>query len=268
MSPFRDPPAEIINAWELMAGLEDEIIPGRRSVKSGPLTRSLTGIESRSPMKFLSQVGSPRKSKKIAGKENKGRANNAGSTENSPKAIILKDSNSNNAKEGTKKPSPRLWASIKGSPGVKRSESLRFLSGRRILGPLFDPELLAEFEREVSEEEEEIKKMISANQSPKKSKALLESEGFLESYKRKCPPGGQNAVVLYTTTLRGIRKTFEDCNAARSIVGAHGIQVLERDISMDSGFKEELRGLMGSKEVRVPKISPKSQMKPFGDKGE
>ncbi|CAA0818830.1 Glutaredoxin family protein [Striga hermonthica] len=260
MSPFRDPPAEIINAWELMAGLEDEIIPGRRSVKSGPLTRSLTGIESISPMKFLSQVGSPRKSKKIAGKENKGRANNAGSTENSPKAIILKDSNSNNAKDGTKKPSPRLWASIKGSPGVKRSESLRFLSGRRILGPLFDPELLAEFEREVSEEEEEIKKMISANQSPKKSKSLLESEGFLESYKRKCPPGGQNAVVLYTTTLRGIRKTFEDCNAARSIVVAHRVQVLERDISMDSGFKEELRGLMGSKEVRVPLVFVKGRL--------
>ncbi|CAA0824140.1 Unknown protein [Striga hermonthica] len=107
MSPFRDPPAEVINAWELMAG--------RKSLKSGTLTSSLTGIEPGSSMKFLSQ-------------------------------------------EGTKKPSPRLWASIKGSSSVKRSESMRFLSGRRILGLLFDLELLAEFEREVSEEEEPKKR--------------------------------------------------------------------------------------------------------------
>ncbi|CAA0840090.1 Glutaredoxin family protein [Striga hermonthica] len=153
MSPFRDPPAEIINAWELWAGLKDEIILGRKSLKSGPLTtHSLMGIDSRSPMK--------------------------------------------------------LWASIKGRPSVKRSKSLRFLSG---------PELLAEFEREVSEEEEEIKKMILENESPKKSKALRKSEAFLESYK-------------------------------------WNVKVLERDIYVDSGFKEELRVLVGSKEVRVPLV--------------
>lgn len=59
-----------------------------------------------------------------------------------------------------------------------------------------------------------------------------------------CPPNGQDRVVLYTTTLRGIRKTFEACNAVRSVIEALGILFCERDISMDSGFREELRELM------------------------
>jgi glutaredoxin domain-containing cysteine-rich protein 1 len=27
-------------------------------------------------------------------------------------------------------------------------------------------------------------------------------------FEEKCPPGGTDSVILYTTTLRGIRKTF------------------------------------------------------------
>ncbi|GFQ01527.1 uncharacterized protein at5g39865 [Phtheirospermum japonicum] len=267
-SPFREEP-EIINAWELMEGLEEEIGPffaqsrksPKSSPKSRPFLRSLTEIDAKSPLKFLNQMGSPRKMKKIGGKENKGRVNNIGSLENSPKAI-LKDSN--NSKESVKKPSPRLWASIKGSPKVKRCESSRIdqspvavCSRRRSLGPLFDPELVASFEKEVSEEEEEIKKMISFSQ---KAKNPQNPDMILEPYKKKCPPGGENAIILYTTTLRGIRKTFEDCNLARSIVESHNVQMFERDISMDSGFKEELRGLMGRKDVRVPLVFVKGRL--------
>ncbi|KAL3655244.1 hypothetical protein CASFOL_001030 [Castilleja foliolosa] len=236
-SPFREQ-HEIINAWELMEGLEEEI---------GPLfAQSRKSPKSRSPLKFLNQMGSPRKMKKIGGKENKARVNNIGSQENSPKSVLK---HSNNSKEGVKKPSPRLWASIKGSPKVKRCESSRIdqspvgvSSRRRSLGPLFGPEPVA------SEEEDEIKKK-STN-----------PDSILESYKKKCPPGGENAIILYTTTLRGIRKTFEDCNLVRSIVESQNVQMFERDISMDSGFKEELRGLMGRKDVRVPLVFVKGRL--------
>lgn len=60
-------------------------------------------------------------------------------------------------------------------------------------------------------------------------------------------------MVLYTTTLRGIRKTFEDCNAVRAALDGLGVWVRERDVSMDLGFREELRGLM-SEPVAVPRV--------------
>ncbi|XVF12856.1 hypothetical protein REPUB_Repub08aG0155900 [Reevesia pubescens] len=70
----------------------------------------------------------------------------------------------------------------------------------------------------------------------------------LDKFEKICPPNGENRVVIYTTTLRGIRKTFEDCNAVRSAIETYGIVICERDISMDRGFKEELRELMKGKE--------------------
>ncbi|XWS38139.1 hypothetical protein CRYUN_Cryun19dG0104600 [Craigia yunnanensis] len=70
----------------------------------------------------------------------------------------------------------------------------------------------------------------------------------LDKFEQICPPNGENRVVIYTTTLRGIRKTFEDCNAVRSAIESYGIAICERDISMDRGFKEELRELMKGKE--------------------
>ncbi|EPS65733.1 hypothetical protein M569_09043 [Genlisea aurea] len=63
-----------------------------------------------------------------------------------------------------------------------------------------------------------------------------------------CPPNGEDRVVVYTTTLRGVRKTFEDCNAVRSAIRGLGIEICERDVSMDRGFREELRELMKGKE--------------------
>lgn len=54
----------------------------------------------------------------------------------------------------------------------------------------------------------------------------------------------EHPVVLYTTTLRGVRKTFEDCNAVRSVLHGLGVAVKEKDVSMDLGFLEELRRVM------------------------
>ncbi|CAI9772128.1 unnamed protein product [Fraxinus pennsylvanica] len=71
---------------------------------------------------------------------------------------------------------------------------------------------------------------------------------LLEGFEKTCPPNGENKVVIYTTTLRGVRKTFEDCNAVRSAIEGVGVVVCERDISMDRGFRDELRELMKGKE--------------------
>lgn len=54
----------------------------------------------------------------------------------------------------------------------------------------------------------------------------------------------QASAVLYTTSLRGVRSTFEACNAVRAALQAHGVAFRERDVSMDRGFRDELRGLL------------------------
>ncbi|CAM0911136.1 unnamed protein product [Alopecurus aequalis] len=51
-------------------------------------------------------------------------------------------------------------------------------------------------------------------------------------------------VVVYFTSLRGVRKTFEDGRAVHAILGFYGVRVDERDVSMHADFKDELRGLL------------------------
>ncbi|CAL5215325.1 unnamed protein product [Lathyrus oleraceus] len=82
-----------------------------------------------------------------------------------------------------------------------------------------------------------------------------------DRFERICPPNGEKKVVIYTTTLRGVRRTFEACNAVRSAFDAFGIQICERDVSMDSGFKEELRELLKGKENTV--VPPRVFVKGF-----
>ncbi|XP_021762262.1 uncharacterized protein At3g28850-like [Chenopodium quinoa] len=52
-------------------------------------------------------------------------------------------------------------------------------------------------------------------------------------------------VILYFTSLRGVRGTYENCCYVRLILKGLGVRVDERDVSMHSGFKEELKELLG-----------------------
>ncbi|XP_021289534.1 uncharacterized protein At3g28850 [Herrania umbratica] len=252
-SPPHEEP-EVINAWELMEDLEEDGTI-KRSPKSRVFARGVGQKDVRSPLKFLNQIGSPLKVKRFGGKENKGRVD--GKSDFSPKSILRV----NNSLDGSCK------AVLKSSYPVKRTRSEGFESGdsgisarRRSFSPLFDPELVALYEKELSEEEEQIKRIISPEPEIRKSKKSQDSKAILQVFEEKCPAAGENAVVIYTTTLRGIRKTFEECNTVRAIIESYHIQVFERDISMDSGFKEELRKLTGTKEVKVPLVFVKGRL--------
>lgn len=72
------------------------------------------------------------------------------------------------------------------------------------------------------------------------------NDSKFELYEKVCPPNGENKIVLYTTSLRGVRKTFEDCNAVRSVIRGLGFAFCERDISMDRGFRDELKQLFAA----------------------
>lgn len=93
--------------------------------------------------------------------------------------------------------------------------------------------------------------------SPPAAAAAVAANPALDRFDYLCPPRGEDRVVIYTTTLRGVRKTFEDCSAVRAAVEGLGVAVCERDVSMDSGFKEELRELMKGRareEVVPPRV--------------
>lgn len=253
---------EIINAWELMGDLEDGgvpiSIPAKKSPKATSFLRGIANLDAKSPLKFLNQMGSPKKFMKSGGKENKGQINGYGTGiarwDYSPKRVLK----ACNFQENSRKNSPSLRTPLKCD--ITGMDLGMISSRRRSLGPLFDPELVATFEKELSEEGEQIKKMVSATPTKQKARNWRESESILEPFDKNCPPGGENSVVIYTTTLRGIRKTFEDCNAARSIIQSHHVQMFERDVSMDSGFKEELRGLTGTKQVKIPVVFVKGRL--------
>ncbi|PSR98098.1 Thioredoxin-like fold protein [Actinidia chinensis var. chinensis] len=78
---------------------------------------------------------------------------------------------------------------------------------------------------------------------------LLITRDPLLDFEEKCPPGGSDSVILYTTGLRGIRKTFEDCNSIRFLLESFRVLYFERDVSMHSEFREELWGTLGVKIV-------------------
>ncbi|KAL0372896.1 UNVERIFIED_CONTAM: hypothetical protein Scaly_0971200 [Sesamum calycinum] len=96
----------------------------------------------------------------------------------------------------------------------------------------------------------------------KSSEGSSNRDDFLDGFEMICPPNGENKVVIYTTTLRGVRKTFEDCNAVRLAIEGLGTSFCERDISMDRGFRDELRELMkgkGSNESIPPRVFVKGR---------
>ncbi|KAK9282632.1 hypothetical protein L1049_010851 [Liquidambar formosana] len=67
-------------------------------------------------------------------------------------------------------------------------------------------------------------------------------------------PGTEDRIVVYLTSLRGIRRTFEDCYAVRMIFRGFRVYVDERDISMDSAYRKELQSVLGEKNVSLPQV--------------
>ncbi|KAJ3674551.1 hypothetical protein LUZ60_005167 [Juncus effusus] len=130
---------------------------------------------------------------------------------------------------------------------------------------LFDPDLLSAFRQAVADHNSSFQNaragtrpvnqetdLFSAFEPPNKIQRTKSdtypSEPFT-NFESRCPPGGQNCVILYTTTLHSIRKTFEDCNRIRFLLQNLGINFHERDISMDLGYRDELWKVLGFRAI-------------------
>ncbi|MQM04948.1 hypothetical protein Taro_037756 [Colocasia esculenta] len=153
---------------------------------------------------------------------------------------------------------------------------------------LFDPDLLAAFRRAVMEHalacEELCRKAKSATEEEEEAQERGEDKGGerlhgkdddeegqeppckvprtdngdehndeeadpLRGFELRCPPGGEGAVVLYTTSLRGIRKTFEDCNNVRFLLQRLRVGFYDRDVSMHLDYRDELWNVLGGRAV-------------------
>ena len=81
----------------------------------------------------------------------------------------------------------------------------------------------------------------------------------LSAFPEKCPPGGSEKVVLYTTSLGGVRKTFEDCNRARDVLEGHRVVFDERDVSLHGEFLREVKELVDGEGVALPRVFVKGR---------
>ncbi|WCJ19936.1 Glutaredoxin family protein [Euphorbia peplus] len=68
------------------------------------------------------------------------------------------------------------------------------------------------------------------------------------------PNSDDRQIILYFTSLRIVRKTFEDCRAVRSILRGFRVPIDERDLSMDGRFLDELQTITGAKKVSLPVV--------------
>lgn len=52
----------------------------------------------------------------------------------------------------------------------------------------------------------------------------------LSDFEEICPPGGGETVVVYTTSLGGVRRTYEDCNRVRQLMETYQVVYDEKGI--------------------------------------
>ncbi|CAM8891746.1 unnamed protein product [Rhodiola kirilowii] len=98
----------------------------------------------------------------------------------------------------------------------------------------------------------ELCRLFESQRITSKSKLSDSARASVSSWARL--PGGEDKVVVYFTSLRGVRRTYDDCYAVRMIFRGLRVYVDERDVSMDSGFRRELQRVMKEKSVALPQV--------------
>ncbi|KAK4785269.1 hypothetical protein SAY86_001958 [Trapa natans] len=68
-------------------------------------------------------------------------------------------------------------------------------------------------------------------------------------------PGTEDGIVVYLTSLRGVRRTYEDCYVVRMIFKGFRVWIDERDISLHLAYRKELQNVLGNeKPVSLPQV--------------
>ncbi|KAF7828119.1 glutaredoxin domain-containing cysteine-rich protein CG12206 [Senna tora] len=183
------------------------------------------------------------------------------------KPIAKAPSTSSPPAQAQTKPAPRktssfhtveeLEAKLNAKPNVKPSKDLRKTESMRTTTVA-----AAESEKTKSSESDRMEREKEGKES---NYAKLRRDPLSE-FPEKCPPGGEETVVIYTTSLGGVRKTFEDCNRVREVLEGHRVVYDERDVSLHGEFLKEMKELVGGEEgVRVPRVFVKGRYIGGGD---
>ncbi|PRQ55366.1 putative thioredoxin-like protein [Rosa chinensis] len=128
-----------------------------------------------------------------------------------------------------------------------RSASSSFKGKVKKLCSFFETDKLPT--RNVSDESQSLVKL-------RPSKSMANSKSLAPDFRVLSIrlPGTDDRIVMYLTSLRGIRRTYEDCYAVKMIFRGFGVWVDERDISMDSDYRKELQSVLGAKNVSLPQV--------------
>ncbi|CAK9856106.1 unnamed protein product [Sphagnum jensenii] len=284
-------PAETINTWELMEGLDDIVTPRSDSPLQGPMIK-LAELAASNELQQLHEAA--KKDPADLPKEGKiklSRSRSLSSIEGLNCGAEL-ELDAGFTSSLTQKPPPgpakNLMTDLKKNFDFNSHEtSLISRSWNRRFSPaataadheddygitkqveldnssLFDPDILASFASSVGTGRNTDQSKTNISNQPVRSVNMIPSAiSGLEAaaYERKCPPGGDERVVLYSTSLRGIRKTFQDCNKVRTILQTYVLWIDERDVSMHVEFRKELKDLLlqhelltGSTALQVPRV--------------
>ncbi|XAR68432.1 hypothetical protein NMG60_11003541 [Bertholletia excelsa] len=135
-------------------------------------------------------------------------------------------------------------------PGHPESKPLwKHLSEESLLAKM-EPDVVSSYRRAISS-----KQLGPRDAKPKSIEPVVSATKSLSpSRNQYYLPGTDDRIILYHTSLRGIRRTFEDCCAVRMIFRGFRVYVDERDISMDSAYRKELQSVLGGKGVSLPQV--------------
>ncbi|KAL2528738.1 Uncharacterized protein Fot_21339 [Forsythia ovata] len=255
-TPTRTPPGEpeTINVWELMEGLE-ETSPLRHHHH----LRSFSFQVSRNPnLSRLDEQTTPRL--KDNGEAlttplwpdmtvNDSNSNSNGTSVHAPRNPILPhldDQTMPTVKENYEASSIPLLPDMSDNDSNSNSNDTSIVSE-------FDPEVISTFRKALEElppanpfhlksMDSEKQAVLAGKDQPLEVKDEQKVNGSFERNKVIA-----DKVIVYFTSLRGVRKTYEDSCHVRVILKGLGVKVDERDVSMHSGYKGELKDLLGDR---------------------
>lgn len=151
--------------------------------------------------------------------------------------------------------SPNLPANAKPSKELRETESMGTeLKTNNKAGSRADHHTEGEGFKPVKENIFIVRDRMEREKEGKQAKYEKLIRDPLSDFPEKCPPGGSDGVVIYTTSLRGVRRTYEDCNRVRSIFEVNRVVTDERDVSLHGQFLNELKDLLGGETVTVPRV--------------
>ncbi|XP_022925164.1 uncharacterized protein At5g39865-like [Cucurbita moschata] len=151
-----------------------------------------------------------------------------------PSSIPAKPTSENRFEGLVKKSPAKMEEEISSIPPWSPKKPFwQFISEESLLAKL-DPNVASTYTRALSS------RQLGVHQAQNRRSSSFSnhwSPNFLDTQNR--------TIVIYFTSLRGIRKTYEDCCLVRTIFRGFRVLVDERDISMDSFFKKELQTKLG-----------------------